>query len=94
MGAVTSSPNLQSNNKEENEEDNIQKFRKNKNKEGDSDYDDEDDSFDSESDKEDLVSENRGQELNGKFIKKVAALHGDGSRMFDDYPGEIKDDEQ
>ena len=56
-------------------------------------YDDEDDSFDSESDKEDLVSENRGQELNGKFIKKVAALHGDGSRMFDDYPGEIKDDE-
>ena len=38
--------------------------------------------------------ENRGQELNGKFIKKVAALHGDGSRMFDDYPGEIKDDEQ
>ena len=93
MGATTSSPNLQSKNKEENEEDNIQKFRKNKNKEGDSDYDDEDDSFDSESDKEDLVSENRGQELNGKFKKKVAALHGDGSRMFDDYPGEIKDDE-
>ena len=41
----------------------------------------------------DLVSENRSQALNGKAIKKVAALHGDGSRMFDDYPGEIKDDE-
>ena len=50
----------QSNKKEENEEDNIQKFRKNKNKEGDSDYDDEDDSFDSESDRDDLVSENIG----------------------------------
>ena len=94
MGGTISTPNLQVNNQEEDKENNDKKFQKNKNKEGDSDYDDEDDSFDSESDKEDLVSENRGQELNGKFIKKVAALHGDGSRMFDDYPGEIKDDEQ
>ena len=39
---------------------------------------------------ENLDNENNSMTKNNKLLKNVAALHGDGSKMFDDYHGEDK----